>query len=64
VNLSKKEAEEVSEILSRRANEIAIYKTDMMKEKHHLGSVELALTREMERLRSLAEKVNPMILED
>jgi hypothetical protein len=64
VNLSKKEAEEVSEILSRRANEIAIYKTDMMKEKHYLGSVELALTREMERLRSLAEKVNPMILED
>lgn len=63
IDLTKDEMQQVSEILKRRANEIAGYKTDMMKEKHHLGSVELALTREMERLRDLADKVNTVNLE-
>ena len=64
MNLSKKETGEISDILRRRANEIASYKSDMMKEKHHLGSVELALTREIERLRDLSDKVNPINLEN
>jgi len=62
-NLTKTEEGAVSVILKRRANEIAAYKADMMKEKHHLGSVEMALTREIERLRDLADKVGPNIME-
>lgn len=60
-NLTDKEKREVAEILERRANEIAGFKRDLMQDKNHLGSVELALTREMERLRDLADKVNPII---
>lgn len=62
-DLTNAEKGAISVILKRRANEIASYKADMMKEKHHLGSVEMALTREIERLRDLADKVNPEIME-
>ena len=62
--LTDKEKREISEILGRRANEIAGFKHDLMQDKNHLGSVELALTREMNRLRDLADKVDPIIDDD
>lgn len=57
MKLTPKERADVAHILSRRANEIA----------HHSGknhdeqpsSVEMALTREIQRLRRLADKINP-----
>ena len=57
--ITESEKQQVSQILRRRANEIAGFEADMRKDKNHLGSVEMALTREIERLRRLADKVNP-----
>ena len=57
--LTKAEREQVSEILNRRAQEIAVYSDDYRREPSHYGSVEFALTREIERLRRLAIRVNP-----
>jgi len=57
--LSKSERKQIAEILSRRANEIAGFKGDYQKSENHYGSVELALSREIQRLRRLEEKVNP-----
>ena len=37
---------------------------DYRKDSNHFGSVELALSREIERLRRLADKVNPAESED
>jgi len=51
------DCEQVAEILKRRANEIASY-TEEHREKMP-GSVEMALTREMARLRALKEKIEP-----
>lgn len=53
------DAEAIAEVLDRRANEIASFADQYRKDPNHFGSVELALTREIERLRNLAEKVNP-----
>lgn len=63
-DLTKKEREQIAEILSRRANEIAGFSGDYRKDGNHFGSVELALTREIDRLRRLAERVNPPEPED
>lgn len=57
--LTKSEREQVAEILNRRANEVASFKDDYKKDSNHFGSVELALSREIERLRRLASLVNP-----
>ena len=57
--LTKVERDQVSEILRRRANEIAGFSGDYRKDNNHFGSVEMALTREIERLRKLADRVNP-----
>lgn len=57
--LTKSERTQIAEILSRRANEIAGFSGDYRKDGNHYGSVELALTREIERLRRLADRVNP-----
>lgn len=57
--LTKAERKQIGEILSRRANEIAGFGDKYRREPEHYGSVELALTREIERLRRLAERVNP-----
>jgi hypothetical protein len=57
--LTKHEREQVAEILSRRANEIAGFSSDYRNKDDHYGSVELALSREIDRLRRLAERVNP-----
>lgn len=62
--LTKRERKQIADILSRRANEIAGFSGDYRSDPKHYGSVELALTREIERLRRLAERVNPPEPED
>ncbi|MDI3489624.1 MAG: hypothetical protein PWP11_901 [Thauera sp.] len=64
MNLTPSEREQIAEILKRRANEIAGFRGDYSKEGSHFGSVELALTREIERLRRLAGRVCPEEPED
>lgn len=53
------ERKQIAEILSRRANEIASYSDEYRKNPAHYGSVELALSREIDRLRFLEGRVNP-----
>lgn len=57
--LTKHERAQIREILERRANEIAGFADEYRRKAEHYGSVELAHTREIERLRRLAERVNP-----
>lgn len=64
VDLKRREQREIAEILGRRANEIAGFLTEYRSKPDHYGSVELGLTREMDRLRTLAERVNPPKPED
>ena len=56
--LSDNPRDEIAEILSRRANEIAMFKAQYIEDRNHLGSVELALSREINRLRDLADWVS------
>lgn len=58
-DLSSHERKQIAEILNRRANEIAGFHGDYRNNAGHFGSVELALTREIGRLRRLAERVGP-----
>lgn len=58
-DLTRSEQQQIAEILKRRANEIAGFSDDYRRKPEHYGSVELALTREIERLRHLAERVCP-----
>ena len=58
-DLTKQEREQVAEILRRRANEIAGFSDEYRRNTNHFGSVELALTREIDRLRKLAGRVCP-----
>lgn len=58
-DLTDMERSELFEILASRANEVARFCASS-KERQFLGSVELALTREIKRLRQLAHRVNPM----
>jgi hypothetical protein len=69
VILTDSERKHIAEILSRRANEIATFKSDLEErlsadvgKRIRLydlpGSVDLALHREITRLRNLADKVN------
>lgn len=62
--LTKSERKQIAEILSRRANEIAVFHGDYRSDDKHYGSVELALSREIDRLRHLSERVNPDEPED
>lgn len=57
--LTKNERKQVAEILNRRANEIAKFSGSYRENPEHFGSVEFALTREIDRLRTLATRVNP-----
>lgn len=57
--LTNQDRQQIGEILERRANEIASFSDDYRRKPDHYGSVELALTREIDRLRRLAERVNP-----
>jgi hypothetical protein len=59
VDLTRSEQEQIAEILKRRANEIAGFSDEYRKNNNHFGSVELALTREISRLRRLADRVCP-----
>lgn len=58
-DLTKSERAQIGEILERRANEIAGFSDEYRRDPKHYGSVEFALTREIERLRRLADRVNP-----
>lgn len=58
-NLSPSERAQIAQILSRRANEIAQFSDEYRRDPKYHGSVEFALTREIERLRRLADRVNP-----
>lgn len=62
--LTKTERQQIAEILERRANEIAEFANEYQKNPEHFGSVELALTKEISRLRRLAGRVNPEEPED
>jgi len=57
--LTESESRQVEEILTRRANEIAGFLSEYRSDSKHYGSVELALTREVDRLRRLAAKIAP-----
>ena len=56
--LTSKERKQISTILNRRANEISGFKMDLVKGKD-LASVDYALELEINRLRRLAERVDP-----
>jgi hypothetical protein len=57
--LTKAERQQIGEILKRRAQEIGGFANDYRNDPKHYGSVELALSREIDRLRRLADRVNP-----
>ena len=59
--LHQYEREEIAEILKRRANEVAKFSSEHQENPSHFGSteLELALTREVTRLRDLADRINP-----
>lgn len=56
--LDPSEVDEIHEILKRRANEVAGFYDEYRADPKHFGSVELALSREIDRLRALAERLN------
>lgn len=55
--LSPNDCEQVADILKRRANEVASY-SDQNRDKMP-GSVVMALSREIQRLRALQAKIEP-----
>ena len=59
LELTRYEREQIAAILDRRANEIAGFSAEYTRDSSYFGSVELALSREIGRLRRLADKVNP-----
>lgn len=61
--LTPSERAQISQILERRANEIAGFSDEYRRDPKHYGSVEFALTREIQRLRRLAERVSPQFEE-
>lgn len=64
IMLDNQSAKEIEDILRRRANEVAFFLSDYQKDSKHHGSVEMALSREIERLRELADKVSPVEEDD
>ena len=58
-SMTQADRAQIAEVLERRANEIAGFSDEYRRDPKHYGSVELALTREINRLRRLAERVNP-----
>ncbi len=57
--ITKQARQDIAEILHRRANEIAGYLDAYRRRDNYFGSVELALSREIERLRDLAVSLEP-----
>lgn len=64
VGISVRARREIAEILDRRANEISGFLGQYRNQPEHYGSVELALQREIDRLRRLADQVEPPSDED
>jgi len=69
--LTESERRQIAEILERRANDIATFESAVkrhmppnVQEYEFPGSVELALTREIQRLRKLAAKIKPVSKEE
>lgn len=61
--MNQSDAEQIAEILERRANEVAGYYDDCCKTAVSApGSVEMALDREIKRLRRLAESTKTTVL--
>ena len=58
-DLTKSEREQIAEILNRRANEISFYRMSNTERDKGPASVDFGLEREADRLRRLAERVNP-----
>lgn len=63
-DLTQSERHQIAEILDRRANEVAGFSDEYRRDPKHHGSVEFALSREIDRLRHLAERVNQEPPED
>lgn len=59
MKLTYEERKQIAEILGRRANEIAIFRDGYFRNSDHYGSVEMALTREIERLLALSDRLYP-----
>ncbi|NBW08282.1 MAG: hypothetical protein EBR82_09665 [Caulobacteraceae bacterium] len=57
--LTPSERHQIAEVLKRRSNEIATFSDAYRRDDKHYGSVEFALSREITRLRRLADRVNP-----
>lgn len=55
---------QIDEILRRRANEVSMFADEYRRNPESHGSVELALSREIDRLRRLADRVNPPLPEE
>jgi len=64
IDLTDSERKQIAEILIRRSKEVSGFSSEYRSKTDHFGSVELALTREIDRLRRLAERVNPAEPED
>ena len=62
--LTPSDRKQVAEILKRRVYEIARHHMEYTRDNSHHGSVELALSREIDRLRRLADRVDPEVEED
>lgn len=64
ITITPADGRQIAELLKRRADDIATFKYDLEKTTGQKlnsfpGSVELALSREITRLRMLADKVSP-----
>lgn len=59
VKLTKADRQQIGEALRRRANEVAEFGDEYRRNPTHYGSVDLALSREVDRLRQLADRVDP-----
>ena len=59
--LTTQDKKDIEDILRHRANEIASFRSYYCSNPSHLGSVEIALSREIFRLRDLAERINPLV---
>ena len=62
--LTEDECEQIAEILERRANDVATFQDDIEKRLKeplvdYRGPVEMAIKREVSRLRKLAAKITP-----
>ena len=69
VELTDSDRRQICEILERRANDIATFKWDLEKKSgikfdELPGSVEMAMSREIKRLRRLASKIKPPTVKD